>query len=105
MDHRLAERPIPDRIACAWLATGEDPEDNPFGFARSDGLGKAQDELPYLVELWDEKRRVVELVLAVTAHGSIGYAAYYAAVREYPNRFVTLRLNNRTIARSMEPRQ
>ena len=105
MDHRLSGRPSPGRIDLVWLAAGEDPEDNPFLHGRSRRPDRAQDELPYLVELWDEERRVVELVLAVTAHGSIGYAAYYAAVREYPNRCVTLRLNNRTIARSIEPRQ
>jgi hypothetical protein len=31
------------------------------------------------VELWDEARVAVEQVLAVTANGSIGYAAFYAA--------------------------
>ena len=105
MDHRLAERPGPGRVASAWLAPGADPKDSSFRRARSYRSDRAHDELPYRVELWDEDRRAVELVLAVTAHGSIGYAAYHAAVREYPNRCVTLRLNNRTIARSIEPRQ
>jgi len=58
-----------------------------------------RDDLPYQVELWNEDRSAVELVLAVTAHSSIGYAAYYAATREYPDRYVTLRHRNRVLSR------
>jgi hypothetical protein len=60
------------------------------------------DDLPYCIELWDVERQTVETILAVTAHGAIGYAAYYAAVKEYPDRLVALRHKNRTIARSHE---
>lgn len=49
------------------------------------------EDLPYKVELWDADKKAVEQVLAVTANSSIGYAAYYAATREFANRFVTLR--------------
>jgi hypothetical protein len=59
--------------------------------------------LPYKVELWDEAKGSVEQVLAVTANGSIGYAAYYAAVREYPHRYVTLRHKNSIVSRSNPP--
>ena len=45
----------------------------------------------------------VEQVLAVTSRSSIGYAAYYAATREYPDRLVTLRHKNRTVVRSSGP--
>jgi hypothetical protein len=57
------------------------------------------DELPYRVELWDEKHQGVEQVLAVSANGSIGYAAYYAATREYPGRYITLRHKNSILSR------
>jgi hypothetical protein len=57
------------------------------------------EELPYKVELWNEARSAVEIVLAVTANGSIGYAAYYAATREYPDRYVTLRHKNSIVSR------
>ena len=57
------------------------------------------EDLPYKVELWDEARAGVEQVLAVTANASIGYAAYYAATREYPHRYVTLRHKNRLVSR------
>jgi hypothetical protein len=57
------------------------------------------EELPYKVELWNEARSAVEAVLAITANGSIGYAAYYAATREYPDRYVTLRHKNSIVSR------
>lgn len=69
----------------------------------SDRLTARQDELPFKVELWDERRTSVEQLLAVAAHGSIGYAAYYAAAREYPDRYVTLRHNDSILSRSNPP--
>ena len=79
------------------------------------GAGKADDDdgskplpfnqrpadraLPFRVELWNETRTAVEQVLAVTAHGSIGYAAYYAATREFPTRYITLSHKNDVVSR------
>ena len=40
---------------------------------------------------------------AVTASGSIGYAAYYAATREFPHRYITLRHKNRVVSRWNAP--
>ena len=62
------------------------------------------EELPYRVELWDRQGLSVEQVLAVTANGSIGYAAYYAATREHPDRYVTLRHRNSIISRWNGPK-
>jgi hypothetical protein len=42
-------------------------------------------------------------VVAVTASASIGYAAYYAATREYPDRHITLRHKNSVVARWSGP--
>ena len=77
-----------------------DPED-------SDGPGGAPSrrapkdrEFDYRVELWDPTRTYVEQVLAVTAHGSIGYAAYYAAIKEYPDRYITLRHKGGVLSRT-----
>jgi hypothetical protein len=58
-----------------------------------------RDDLPYRVELWNEDLSSVEQVLAVTAHSSIGYAAYHAATREYPDRYLTLSHHNRGLSR------
>ncbi|HZP79438.1 MAG TPA: hypothetical protein VFB45_25110 [Pseudolabrys sp.] len=71
--------------------TGDQPR---FGQPKSDN-----EDLPYKVELWDERRASVEQVLAVTASGSIGYAAYYAATREFPHRYITLRHKNSIVSR------
>ena len=78
-------------------------EDGARKAARPDRPTAAREDLPYKVELWDDSRSSVEQVLAVTANGSIGYAAYYAAAREYPDRYVTLRHKNNIISRSNPP--
>jgi hypothetical protein len=57
------------------------------------------DGLPYYVELWETGKTYVEQVLAVTASGAIGYAAYYAATREYPGRYITLRHHDNILSR------
>jgi hypothetical protein len=74
----------------------DEGEGRPARFGRD---APEHDELPYKVELWNEARSSVETVLAVTANGSIGYAAYYAATREYPDRYVTLRHKNSIVSR------
>jgi hypothetical protein len=63
-----------------------------------------REDLPYKVELWDLAKNAVEQVLAVTANGSIGYAAFYGATREYPHRYITLRHKNRIVSRWNGPR-
>lgn len=89
------------RLPIGWLALpqgADDPKNSPSG----PGSGRstaAHDELPYLVELWSEDRSAVEQVLAATANSSIGYAAYHAATREHPDRYVTLRHRNRVLSR------
>src|SRR5262249_47865126 len=84
----------------AWrLAPGDDPDDARRDPVRLDRLSSGREDLPYRVELWDEARNSVEQILAVTASGSIGYAAFYAATREYPNRYITLRHKNSIVSR------
>lgn len=58
-----------------------------------------RDNLPYQVELWDESKVAVDQVIAVTASASIGYAAFYAAAKEYPNRYITLRFKDGVLTR------
>jgi hypothetical protein len=81
----------------------EGPGDPARPAQRSGQQTAGREDLPYKVELWDESRTRVEQVLAVTANGSIGYAAYYAATREYPDRYVTLRHKNSIVSRSNPP--
>ena len=89
---------VPQRSFPFAMAMGkDDPDDSPP--AVPDRSTAPHDDLPYRVELWNEDRSAVEQVLAVTAHSSIGYAAYHAATREYPDRYVTLRHRNRIISR------
>ena len=58
-----------------------------------------REDLPYRVELWNNAKTGVEQVLAVTLSGSIGYAAYYAATREFPERYITLRHRDSIVSR------
>jgi hypothetical protein len=78
----------------------EDPAEQPQ--RQSGAPGKGED-LPYRVEVWSEDHKSVEQTLAMTANGSIGYAAYYEATREYPDRYVVLRHKNRFVARWNPP--
>jgi hypothetical protein len=86
--------PVPFR-----LVSGNDPQDGPRKPVRLDRGTAGREDLPYKVELWDEAKTSVEQVLAVTANASIGYAAYYAATREHPDRYVTLRHKNSIVSK------
>jgi hypothetical protein len=95
------------------------PLSNPFGLfviaeesddagdiSKSGGSRRARalrDDLPFRIELWNEGRTAVERILATTVNSSIGYAAYHAATREHPDRYVTLRHRNRFLARWNAP--
>jgi hypothetical protein len=96
-----AQLDAPDSLPLTPLAMARGPGD-PDGQPQDDGSEpqtNPRDDLPYRVELWNEERTSVELVLAVTAHSSIGYAAYHAATREYPDRYLTLSHRNRVLSR------
>lgn len=62
-----------------------------------------REDLPYRVELWNEDKTEVELLLAVTAGASIGFAAYFAATREYPDRYIALRHKGSFVSRWNAP--
>lgn len=87
------------------LGTGngdDDAQRKPLPF---ESKPAAREDLPYRVELWDEQKQAVEQVLAVTVNASIGYAAYYAATREHPNRYITLRHKGGIVSRWNGPDQ
>lgn len=83
-----------------WLSpvdpSGGDEKDPPSG---EDGAVSDGEDLPYRVEVWDELGEHVEVVVAVSLSPAIGYAAYYAATREYPGRAITLRHRRRILSR------
>ena len=84
----------------AWQFSSTDDPDDPAGrLARFGRATAGREDLPYRVELWDETKSTVEQILAVTANGSIGYAAFSAATREHPNRYITLRHKNSIVSR------
>jgi hypothetical protein len=64
-----------------------------------EGFPHAGEDLPYKVEVWDEMGKFVEQVVAVSVSAAIGYAAYYAATREFPGRAITLRHRQAVISR------
>jgi hypothetical protein len=83
------------------------PSDREDGIPRSVPPRPApadREDLPYKVEIWNETGASVEQIVAVTANASIGYAAYYAATREYPDRHITLRHKNSVVARWSGPK-
>ena len=83
------------------------PGDREDGIPRSAPPRPARvdrEDLPYKVEIWNETGASVEQIVAVTANASIGYAAYYAATREYPDRHITLRHKNSVVARWSGPK-
>jgi hypothetical protein len=96
-------RMISTSAAIYRFSTADDNDGGRAG-ARPDRPDPFQHEdLPYKVELWDAAKSTVELVLAVTASGSIGYAAYHAATREFPDRFIVLRHKDAVLARWNAP--
>jgi hypothetical protein len=81
------------------LASGGDQEEDGSNGPEFGPIPIEREDLAYKVELWNEARTSVEQVLAVTANGSIGYAAYYEATRQFPTRYITLRHKNRVVSR------
>jgi hypothetical protein len=87
-----------------YLVAPGDPEDNHSKYDPSGRHPAPADDLPYKVEIWNAAGSAVDQVIAVTANASIGYAAYYAAIREYPDRPITLRHKNSVVARWNGPK-
>jgi len=85
------------------VSPGDQDEGDP-GYQPSRTNPADREDLPYKVEVWNPTGAVVEQVVAVTANASIGYAAYYAATREFPDRHITLRHKNSIVARWSGPK-
>ena len=95
--------PLPGGGLLRLIASG-DPDDSPPQQEPSGGSAAPREDLPYKVEIWNPSGSAVEQVIAITANASIGYAAYYAATREYPDRHLTLRHKNSVVARWRGPK-
>jgi hypothetical protein len=59
-----------------------------------------RDDLPFLVELWDDKDLHVEEVIARVADFFSASCAYDEAVKRRPGKLITLRQKARVIKRS-----
>ena len=82
------------------LQPADDPDNNGHQRLPSDrARPNEHDDLPYKIEIWNDAKTSVEQCLAVTANASIGYAAYYAATKEFPDRYITLRHKNSIVSR------
>lgn len=83
-----------------YASSFDEPENGQAGAQNPppDNASRLED-LPFRVELWDERKTKVERVLAFTASGSIGYAAYHAATAEFPDRYIVLRHNGGLLSR------
>jgi hypothetical protein len=58
------------------------------------------DDLPFRVELWDDKDIHIEEVIALASDYSTARGAYEEAVKRWPGRIVTLRQKTRVLADS-----
>jgi hypothetical protein len=55
------------------------------------------DDLPYRVEVWDDKDSHIEEIIALTADYATAKSVYDGAVMRRPGRFITLRQKARIL--------
>jgi len=85
-------------------AAGSHADDPQAATARGgENKGQKSDELPYLVELWQDGG-AVEMTLGALRVPSLAWSSYYAAVAAFPGRKVTLRHNAQVLASSIFPK-
>ena len=58
------------------------------------------DDLPFRVELWDDRDTYVEAVIALVSDFYSASSAYEEAVRRRPGKLITLRQKGRVIKKS-----
>jgi hypothetical protein len=58
------------------------------------------DDLPFRVELWDDKDNHIEEVIALASDYATARSAYEEAIKRRPGRIVTLRQKTRVLAGS-----
>jgi hypothetical protein len=84
-------------------AAGEPPGDED-GQPHGGGVDAGSEVLPYRVEVWDDAGGSVEHVVALLRNRSVGWAAFYAATEQYPDRVVIYRDQFSELARWDKPR-
>jgi hypothetical protein len=62
----------------------------------------ADDDLPFRVELWDDKDSRLEEIIALASDYATAKSAYEGAVKRRPGRLITLRQKARVIHTSAE---
>jgi hypothetical protein len=65
-----------------------------------DGDCRSRADLPYRLELWDDRDGGVSAVLALCSSPGVAHAAYFAALREHLGRTIVLKNDGRLIASS-----
>ena len=87
------------QLAYRLHSPDDPPEGDDGGGAGFAGYPLDAEDLPYKVEVWDDGGKFVEHVVAMSANPAVGFAAYYAAAREFPGRDITLRHKDRVLSR------
>jgi hypothetical protein len=60
------------------------------------------DDLPFRVELWDDKDSHIEEIIALASDYATAKSVYEKAVKRRPGRFITLRQKARVIQSTRE---
>jgi hypothetical protein len=60
----------------------------------------ADDDLPFRVELWDDKDSRLEEIIALASDYATAKSAYEGAVKRRPGRLITLRQKARVIQKT-----
>ncbi|HEX9461842.1 MAG TPA: hypothetical protein VGB82_04520 [Alphaproteobacteria bacterium] len=93
------EPPVASGVLYQLSSAPGDDDDSDAADKPQASASPGREDLPYKVELWDAAKASIEQVLAVTRNGSIGYAAFYEATRQFPSRYITLRHKGRVLSR------
>ena len=102
VENYAADRPAEDPMSFGvnqFRPPDDPPDETPRTPSPYAEFPQDSEDLPYKVEVWDETGKFIDQVVAVSVSPAIGYAAYFAATREYPGRAITLRHKSTVISR------
>ena len=75
----------------SYFSAQDEPPDEGDGAVAGGGVSEQDAFLPYRVELWDTSESAVEAVVAMAQNRTVGFAAYFAAAKQFPRRLIVLR--------------